>query len=520
MRIPILNILLIVACLLTSCNYDYGVCPVGETNDDKVEVTFSMFSTDFIHPTTRAVDETIKRIDLLVFDASGNFLEKVATIIGTSGNTFKARVLAKGKIIHAVANYAAIDTFNETTYLGRSEHVVIPSLLVANNELVFWGRSEIADNQATIKFVRNQAKVSVENLFTNSDFEFVGFDICKYSKTGTVAPYIDGKFNHSTEVATTTTYTLINGVDPTNGDEKYICERKNPESPNETFAVLKYKYRVLDNKFVPLYYRVLLRNADNKPYQIVRNVNYRIKVNNLSATVGVSSFANALTAPALNNFYAEVMKESPSISDSDGNSLTVWPLVHMATSAGIVTSSFQSEGTLGEVTCEIADDPDNVITSAVISGSDVAINVKAVSVKSEAIINVKYGKLERNITVIVSPRYSLNTTTNISSYAASNTPVQLTITIDPTYPSAEDYPTLYPIWCYIKAPNLHPVGDSKGMFMDFEYVEGEYWYTYLAYDKGDHVIEFNTNFSNIANDAIVVRSQYFNESQVVLNSTP
>ena len=518
MRIPILNILLIVACLLTSCNYD--VYPSGETNDDKVEVTFSMFSTDFIHPTTRAVSETITRIDLLVFDASGNFLEKVAAAnINTSARTFKAQVSIHGKIVHAVANYEAIDALVESSYLGQNEHVVIPSLLVANNELVFWGRSEIANNKAAIEFIRNQAKVSVENTFTNNDFTFVGFDIFKYSKTGTVAPYINNEFSHSTELATTTTYTLVNGVDPTNNDEKYICERKNPESPNETFVILKYNYNS-SGRVVPLYYRVLLRNADNKPYQIVRNVNYRIKVNNLSATVGVNSFADALTAPSLNNFYAEVMKESPSISDNSGNSLTVWPLVHMATSAGSVTSAFQTEGTLGAVTCEIADDSDNIVTSASISGSNIVINVKAVTTKSEAIVNVKYGKLERVITVIASPRYILTTTTDISTYSIYNTPVQLTINIDPDYPSPEDYPTLYPIWCYIKAPNLHPIGDNKGMFMDFDYVEGEYWYTYLAHTKGDHVIEFETNFNNIANDAIVVRSQYFNESQVILNQTP
>ena len=146
MRIPILNILLIVACLLTSCNYD--VYPSGETNDDKVEVTFSMFSTDFIHPTTRAVSETITRIDLLVFDASGNFLEKVAAAnINTSARTFNAQVSIHGKIVHAVANYEAIDALVESSHLGQNEHVVIPSLLVANNELVFWGRSEIANNK-------------------------------------------------------------------------------------------------------------------------------------------------------------------------------------------------------------------------------------------------------------------------------------------------------------------------------------------------------------------------------------
>ena len=520
MRINIINILWIAALILISCNDESYLST--QHNDEKVELTFSMYSTDFIQPLTRAVDETIRRIDLLVFDKDGYFLEKVAaTDIDTTQKTFKAIVLAKGKIIHAMANYDDIDSFSESTNLGKSEKEVVTPLLVTQNNLAFWGRSIINNNKTSVEFIRNQAKVTVQSDVTNSSVSFVGFCICNYSKSGTLAPFINNEFTYSSDIATAmSSYSLFDDNGVVNSEEKYICEYNNPATNRETYVIVRFNHSTSSGT-VPLYYKVFLRDADNKAYQIVRNVNYRIIVKNIPITLGVPTFEEAKNAPAMNSLYAEVMKESASVSDNSGNSLKVWPLTHMLKQAGQITSTFATEGTLGSVVCEIIDDPSGIISNLTTNASgSITANVLAMSVKAEAIIRVKYGKLERNITVIASPEYQLTASSNIQSYSTYNTLVTLTINLDNNYPSADEYPSLYPIWCYIKANNFYPIGDNKDMFLDFDYVTGEHWYAYLANTLGNHIIQFKSNFSYVANDAIVVRSQYFNEASVVFNKTP
>ena len=240
MRINIINILWIAALILISCNDESYLST--QHNDEKVELTFSMYSTDFIQPLTRAVDETIRRIDLLVFDKDGYFLEKVAaTDIDTTQKTFKAIVLAKGKIIHAMANYDDIDSFSESTNLGKSEKEVVTPLLVTQNNLAFWGRSIINNNKTSVEFIRNQAKVTVQSDVTNSSVSFVGFCICNYSKSGTLAPFINNEFTYSSDIATAmSSYSLFDDNGVVNSEEKYICEYNNPATHRETYVIVRF----------------------------------------------------------------------------------------------------------------------------------------------------------------------------------------------------------------------------------------------------------------------------------------
>ena len=101
-----------------------------------------------------------------------------------------------------------------------------------------------------------------------------------------------------------------------------------------------------------------------------------------------------------------------------------------------------------------------------------------------------------------------------SSYQAADEDVYFKFNLDTDYPSATDYPDLYPIKCYIKADNLYPV-DNKDMLIDYEYQAGQYWYTYLAKSTGEHKIHFRTKISTI-DEIIEIESAYFGSVAVEL----
>ncbi|MGL5683921.1 MAG: FimB/Mfa2 family fimbrial subunit [Marinifilaceae bacterium] len=511
--------------ILTICILCFFACsdPTNQEEnqeDCRMSLTFIMDESEFVSKTKVIVDETIRRIDLLVFDKDGLFIEKVqATNINLTQRTFKASVQTRAKIIHAIANMNSLATLNVTPLLGQSEQTIIPPLQTSLNELIFWGRSTVpSTGTVQIEFIRNQAKVSVVNNITTAGIAFAGFAIRNYNKAGSVAPFINGAFTYNPDIPSThIAAQLDNGLNADDRDEKYICEYSNPYNA-ETFVILKFTQTV-SNITKPLFYKVFLRDNDNMIYPIVRNVNYRVIVKNIPTTLGASTFTEALTAPPINSLYAEIIKEAPLISDINGNSLKVTPLTHIVDGGGSITSIIETRGTLGAVRCDIIYDPGTVITNLTFSNTQVSANIRAASRQQEAKIRVRYGKLERIISIFSSPIYSLKASTDRITYNTVNTPIKLTISIDTIYPSAIDYPNLYPIKCYIKANNLSPV-DNKDMFIDFNYVKGEYWYTYLAQTTGNHVITFKTNFTSITNDEIVVRSAHFTESKVILNKNP
>lgn len=518
MRLSTIYILLLFVGLLSGCTNELDLST--DANDERVEINFQMECNDF-EVATRAVDETIKRIDLLVFDKDGKLLEKVpATNINTLQRTFKATVLAKAKIIHFIANYATMDSFDAVANINRTEHEIVPALNVNNNELVFWGRTLLTNiNSARVELIRNQAKVSVTNNILNSSISLKGFDVCNYSVSGSIAPYINNLFEYSPNVVTGSTSKFRDGISADNNDDKYICEYRNLTT-KETFVILRFDQLVTTggtNSIKQLYFKVFLRDANNTTYPIVRNVNYRIIVKKIPTLLAASTFADAVKAPPINSLYAEVMRESPSVSDNDGNILKVWPITYLLKQKGSVNSKITAAGKLGNVTCDILNyDAQSIISDLTFDNTGVKANVKAVTVQTEAQIRVKYGVLERIITVIATPEYLLTSSASPMSYTKNNTEIVLNFNLDNNYPSASDYPDLYPIRCYIKAPNLNPV-DNRNMFIDFNYIKGEYWYTYLAQKPGLQTIKFKTNFNTVTNDSISIQSRYFNNSVVVLN---
>ena len=118
--------------LLSGCQNTNEFLP---SEDGRKVLSVSMSISDFI-TSTRAVSEAIRRMDLLVFDEDGLFIEHVkATGINASSNSFNISVSQAASIIHFIANYDDIDNFNEFGSIGKSEKEIIPSLVVSNNDL-------------------------------------------------------------------------------------------------------------------------------------------------------------------------------------------------------------------------------------------------------------------------------------------------------------------------------------------------------------------------------------------------
>ena len=337
-----------------------------------------------------------------------------------------------------------------------------------------------------------------------------GFDVCNYSKAGTISPFVDYDFIYDSEVPTIpANISLASAVDAKNNDDKYMCEYPNPRN-NQTFVILKATL----NGGPAKYYKVLMTDSEDEPYTLVRNVNYRIVINKMNANVGSNTFEEAKEAASINHLYADVMKDSPVIADNKGNSLTVIPLTHILIKPGSISSDLSTTGNLGNITYEILSDPDNILSNISCSNTRFSAYVSTVANQTSAEVNIKYGKLARTISILASPDYILTARVSRNYYSNEDTEIIYTFNLDTRFPLQADYPDLYPIKCYIKTDNLYPV-DNKDMLIDFEYVAGEYWYVYIAETTGDHTITFKTKQGNV-NDEIIIRSEHFGENTIEL----
>lgn len=509
----LLYILSVLIFILAGCQNEVEV--QNETEGKKT-LSFSMSIPEFQVVSRAAIDdESITRIDLLVFDEKGLFIEHVkATNIDNTAKTFTAVLSSNTRILHFIANYPALDNFDESANREKSENELIPDLEVTENELVFWGRKEITSNNDTsisVEFIRNQAKVTVES--NASNFEVLGYALCNYAVNGTVCPFTNEEFKYDENTPTLPeTVSLVSATGAEDTDAKYMCEYLNPEG-RETYVILKAS---LNNEGAK-YYKVLLTDAEEEPYKIVRNVNYRIIITRMDAKVGSNTFKEAQETGAINHLYAEVMKDSPIISDDSGNSLTVSPLTHLFTDAGTMKSAINTKGNLGDVTYKVLSDESGILSNINISENEITADVKKVSARSSAQIRVKYGKLARTITVVAGPEYRLEAETSTTAYDKADEDVTLTFRLDKNYPDATNYPELYPIKCHIKTDNLYPVDEAgKKMLIDFDYVKGEYWYTYLAHSTGTHTLQFKTKVGSV-NDVVKVESEYFTSIPADIN---
>lgn len=555
--------------LMTGCQSDEIVAEKPTQEDGKRTITFSMNIPDF-QVKSRAESETpITKIDLMLFGANG-YIETIQASSITVDikevglepkGEFTATIDPATTTIHFIANYDG----NLTATPGQSENEVIPNLTADADEIVYWARTTGITTETTaidITLLRHLAKVTVEvsteavtgsTQAANTYFQVTDFMLCNYVSKGTIVPN-NYQWGH-TGNPDTETVTEVDNV------EAYITSTSEKEENNPTpkeLYLAEYNnqgnldqqvYVIIAGQLKPQntdgtwntegewgntkYYKVMLSDANDNPFKIIRNVNYHIIIKQIQ-DVGANSFDEAKTAGSINNLYASVMQESPSISDMEGNSLEVTPLVHLLTTgknieSTIKTTAVTDEFESGDIILEwsrTGDVGDWLKDISIANGKLTAtVSTATLTEMKQAEIRVKWGKLSRTVTVIASPQYTITAQAydaeNVikSSYSAVDEDVYFRFNLDEDYPAAADYPDLYPIKCYIRADNLYPVEENKDMLIDYEYKEGQYWYTYLADKTGDHTIHFKTKLSGV-NEKIEVESEYFGNANVTLTAPP
>ena len=511
--------------LLTSCTDEDSLSNPPTGNNDKTVFQFSVNMPEYTSVRTRAAinENAVNDLWLMTFDANGLFIGRAhASLLSSNSNgtgTFQANIPDDSRIIHLIANYSQWDSFDERAAMQKDEREIIPSLSSSN--LVFWGRQTISSpsDSPNVTLYRNLAKVTVENEAIN--FEVTGYALCNYTSSGTVAP-----FNPS---APTTPFTLIDGK-PTlprnpisktdqnaadcNMEPKYMFENEN-FSNDQTYIILKGK---LAGKTEDLYYKIQLLDTDKNPYPVMRNYHYKIVIKSFSESAnGSTEFADAKTSEPSNNIYAEIFKESPSISDNNNNVLTVSNLHFLFTQAGTlkVSAQYTANGVTdnSKISVSIAEDQGSILHNLAYDGNgNISADVsRIITGQYEATITVKAGVLSRSITVISSALYSFDPAgLSPEIYTARDQDVALSFTI----PSAIPY-YLYPLKCTITTANLYPVEPNKNL--QLEYTNGGYQYVYWATSPGTKVLNFRTSLEN-SDETVLIANEIFQTKSVVVKA--
>lgn len=517
-------IIYIIACfVLFSCQSEEFIQEIPSSG--RTSLRFSLKIPEYSTMTRAAsYENTITNIELMVFDSKGLFLERVTASNLTNsdaGGSFDAEVTNQAGIIHVIANGDRWALYNDLDFLQKDEREIIPQIY--GTTLMFWGRMVSPSFSAanTVTLYRNQAKVLVDNQADN--FTFTGYALGNFVTSGTAAPFnpdvnATDPFDFTSYDKPTMPLGTITRTDQTAGEcnteAKYMFENPNSYS-NQTYVIIKGK--IDDGE--ELYYKIQLLDADKNPYPIVRNYNYRIVIESFSKDAnGSASFNDAKMSEPSNNIYAEIFKESPTISDSENNTLTVGSTNYLFTSSGIldISAHYTENGSPSDakILVSVSEDESGILSDVRYDSSTGKItgNVAAVfSGQSEATITVRAGILSREITIISSTLYDFTPaffTPNV--YQDIDEDVTLSFNIPETIPYY-----LYPLKCSITTKYLYPVEPNKNL--EIEFSDGTYKYIYWANGPGTKNLYFKTSMHN-SNETVTIENEYFNTALVDLIS--
>lgn len=335
--------------------------PQQVPTDGTTLINFSVQVPDMQEATRTMASQKITKLDLVVFDEQGYFVEVARAKVGsnTSWNdtTTPANPAAEQKysvellqsaaprIIHFIANSpVAVDSYSygserelinalETSgsadaYWQRKElSSILGDAVTADNKVIATEGSELAQALNKIPLVRNFAKVTFTNQTAGdtSKGNFTDVEIAVYNapQRGKVAPYNTnaGTWADYTTVPSYTTLTTAKyyGYEAANlggqdndfantgfADVQYLYEY-NMDGKNIT-AGTEYPFVIIKGKYLgnnESYYKVDLVDDDGNYYNILRNFNYNIIINSVSGD-GYSSADAAAAAAASNNISASI----------------------------------------------------------------------------------------------------------------------------------------------------------------------------------------------------------------------
>lgn len=519
--------------VLTACTED-NLLPDESTEgkDGYITLRFTLENIpDFKEIGTKAGGEReVETLSLMTFDNEGQFLGRVeASAIkrtgedeknGTANGTATASVPIGTKTIHFIANYPWVGNEYKIPANGQTETSVMPALS-SSTPYIAWGRvSNITNYQDfNVSLLRNYAKVTVTSNIPDQ-FKIGGFALMNYVNKGTVVTWNENKETFDNITNSDNAQTKITQIPNTsnhmanqtatdcqNTNPKYLFEYGN-DYYNQTCVIIKKQ----DSE---QYYKIQLIDKEGLPFKIERNYIYKVVIVKFAEeATGSPSFEEAMKASPTNNIYAEVTKDAPTISDADGNTLTVTPLAQLFTetsTAKFNAKYFGGNGSLdiNKISLQIQADANNLLSGLSPVSSDGTVQVKVTKPTNmkdgdlfSATILVKAGILSRIVTFYVSNQYSFEPLTG-DTYSVVGDKVKLNFNIPETYPKE-----LFPIKCFIEANDLNPdnsVTSQKQMLI--EHTNGKYYYIYEATSSGENAVHFVTTRSTVENPTI--GNEYF-----------
>ncbi|MDR2955393.1 MAG: BACON domain-containing protein [Prevotella sp.] len=438
MKHYILYILLI----LTFASCDQSEEP-EVVKSEEIDIPFSLNIPEASDVSLKSSDDnSIRSIDLLMFDASNNFLQRIQ-VNNVSGagavKTFNVRLAAtaQARTFHVIANgrdQNSADIVNFSTVTpGMTQSTAIPALktnmLAANSApelpLIMWGRVTLpgitpTTTTGTIDMLRTVASIRTECATPTAsngmnDFSLAGFTVLKTSNMGKVAP------NAYTDPAVTpSTVSLISGsahIDYTAASgtgiwanatsnstpELYVYERSNVLDNTGLSVIIRASYKGVDG-----YYKVWLKNNLGQVIHIVRNHRYIIQISKVSGA-GYQTLQEAMNATHSSNIFVEI-----SDNDDDITDIIVDSTYKLGISSNAITITGSGEQSIGaalktntSATLSISSNVSWITNGGYTSQPNNRYAMKATfgttTVSRNGTITVRAGNLTRTITVTQNP---------------------------------------------------------------------------------------------------------------------
>lgn len=345
-------------------------------NDGTFDAEFKIAIPE-MQSATRSFDTPkIENLWLFIFDSSGYISQALEVTSGITAEstdntwednkatTFTVKGIAEtsySRTIHLIANLPA--GTNTNGFFAESNF--ISSLKTSGTQDAYWQRVEMPNGitQATIKalgvipMVRNYAKVSAECVSDLNAFTLEGLILTNVPNSGSVAPYhtntlglksevlalLNGNFanyratdDNGAYTGGATDYAALeaqeyNGFEPsgvTYSDQavptttwqtyQYLYERNHSETEERTYAILKGTWND-GTTTKSTYYKVDIVKPSGDAYNLLRNIEYKIVVNNVTGW-GFDSPEAAIKSPAVSNNLAFNVVTRDLLNVSDGTS--------------------------------------------------------------------------------------------------------------------------------------------------------------------------------------------------------
>ena len=342
-------------------------------NDGTFDAEFKIAIPEMQSATRSFAEPKIENLWLFIFDSSGYISQALEVTSGITAEstdntwednkatTFTVEGIAEtsySRTIHLIANLPA--GTNTNGFFAESNF--ISSLKTSGTQDAYWQRVEMPNGitQATINalgvipMVRNYAKVSAVSEVDK--FSLTGLILTNVPNSGSVAPYhtntlglksevlalLNGNFANYRATDANGAYTdgandyealekqEYNGFEPsgvTYSDQavpatwqtyQYLYERDHSETEKRTYAIIQGTWND-GTTTKTTYYKVDIVKESGDAYNLLRNIEYRIVVENVTGW-GFDSAADAIKSPAVSNNLDFNVETRDLLNVSDGTS--------------------------------------------------------------------------------------------------------------------------------------------------------------------------------------------------------